>query len=93
MSIPVIPEHKKNEGNCIGCPHLAEDVCKLEECPDCAPDCQRCLAIKWAQYIVSRCNGKTFEDTAGIKSIYALSAIPLGDYQNIKRLAEEETHG
>ena len=93
MSIPVIPEHKQNEGNCIGCPSLNGDECSLpvgSKCPDCAPDCPRCLAIKFTQWLVERHNGTTFEDPANIKDVYALVAIPIADWSALKKLADVE---
>ena len=92
MSIPVIPEHIAGE-NCIGCPDLKGDECqRIGKCPDCAPDCPRCLAIKWARYFKANYHCMFTVTTAfDLQDTHVLISIPIADWQAIKQLAEEET--
>ena len=96
MSIPVVPEHNKCKYDCDDCA-LTDECDKAYadvNCPlGCMPDCPACAVEAnnkaWAKYLDGRHNGTTFEDPADIKSHYALIAIPISDWEHIKKLAEE----
>ena len=84
MSIPVIPEHSKEPTDCEKCPHDEACIKKYvdEGCPKiCAPDCPRCLAIKWAQWLVEK------------RITSELAAISAADWRVLKGLAEEKVNG
>ena len=96
MSIPVVEiEHRKEcPLSCIwtssyrGC----ADGYTVGSCPRCvcSPDCPACAVEKnnkaWAQYLVGR--------PPFLKAVIdGVPVIPAADWQAIKQLAEEETHG
>lgn len=76
---------------CIVCPE--PDRCKdfqkyNYECP-CTPKCPQCLNEQWARWLVGRWNGTTY-DKSVVGEHYAIVAIPMADFEALKKMAEGE---
>ena len=95
MSIPVVPEHKKILLPCSdACPNARGGICqdKFAPCPySCAPDCPRCLVIKWAQWLMGLEHGRELAVKTYKPMPFEAVHIPISDWEQIKKLAEEET--
>ena len=102
-------EHKTENIENGWCPQLPPSKCRecqevnkrcIGVSPACLPDCPACAvekAIKeLAKYLVGKYNHITLVaavDATRIAQHYTCIAIPVADWEQIKKLAEEETHG
>ena len=98
MSIPVVEiEHKQRAILCKYCPRWIESYpegCRLPTCPKvCAPDCPACAVEAnnkaWAKYLVEQKNLMFDEGETDQRMVF----IPISDWEQIKKLAEEKVDG
>lgn len=93
MSIPVVPEHKKFTPDCDDCA-LTDECVKAysdETCPlGCMPDCPACAVEAnnkaWAKYLVGLDHEVWDEGLNEVEGVF----IPVLDWEQIKKLAEEK---
>ena len=96
MSIPVVEiEHKIEDIECVNCPHWNNQrrYCGAT-CPQVhAPDCPTCAVEAnnkaWAKYLVEKHCPTRDDDYWKHRAVY----MPVEDWEQIKKLAEEKVDG